>query len=75
MCWSPTDMPGVDPSVIFHKLSILPKAKLVKQKPWKMNAERLRALNDKVDWLLKLDFILETLPRLARQFISGEEEK
>jgi len=50
-------MAEVDSSVIFHKLSILPEAKPVKQKLWKMNAECLRALNNEVDWLLKADFI------------------
>jgi len=64
--WSPTDMPEVDPSVICHKLSTLSKAKPVKQKPQKMNAKRLRAMNDEVDRLLKVGFIRETLSRLAR---------
>jgi len=41
--------------IICHKLSILPVAKLVKQKPRKMNAERFQALNDEVDFLLKAD--------------------
>ena len=59
--WSPIDMPWVDPSVICHKLSILPEAKPVKQKPRKLNAERLQALNDEVDRILKADFIRETL--------------
>jgi len=39
--WSPTDMPEVDPSVIYHKLFILPEAKPVMQKPRKMNVECL----------------------------------
>ena len=34
--WSPTDMPGIDPSIIYHKLYIRPEAKPVKQKSWKM---------------------------------------
>jgi len=59
--WSPIDIPGADPSIICHRLSILPEAKLVKQKPRKMNVERLRALNDEVDRLLKVGFIREIL--------------
>ena len=47
--WSPTDMPGVDPFIICHKLSILLETKLMKQNPGKMNAEHLQALNNKVD--------------------------
>ena len=44
--WTPTDRSGVDPSIIYHRLSILSEAKPVKQKPRKMNAEHLQALNE-----------------------------
>jgi len=47
----------MDPFVICHKLSILPKTKPVKQKPRKMNTKRLQALNDEIDLLLKTNFI------------------
>jgi len=47
----PIDVPGVDPFIICHELSILSEAKPVKQKPRKMNVECLRALNDEVDQL------------------------
>lgn len=56
-----TDMPDVDPFVICHKLSILPKVKPMKQKPRKMNTVCLQALNDEVDRFLKADFIREIL--------------
>ena len=55
--WSPTDMPGVDFSTIYHQLSILPEAKPIKQKRRKMNTERLPTLNEEVDRLLKVVFI------------------
>ena len=35
--WSPTEMPEIDLEVIYHKLSIKADAKLVKQKPKRMN--------------------------------------
>jgi len=50
--WSPTDMPGIDPEVIYHELSIWADDKLVKQKPKRMNEERSHAINDEVDRLL-----------------------
>jgi len=43
--------------IIYHKLSILSEVKPVKQKPRKINAERLLALNNEVEWLLKAEFI------------------
>ena len=57
--WSPTDMPGIDPEVICHKLSIKTDAKLVKQKPKRMDEERSRAINDEVDRLFQAGFIRE----------------
>jgi len=42
--WSPTNMPGVNASIICHQLSIDPEIKPVKQKVRKMNAEWCQAL-------------------------------
>ena len=61
LAWSPTDMPGVDPSVICHKESIFPEAKPMKHKLRKLNTKHLQALNDEVDRLLNVGFIRETL--------------
>jgi len=47
------------PEVIYHKLSIRADAKLVKQKPRRMNEER-SAISNKVDRLLQVGFIRET---------------
>ena len=58
--WSLIDMPGMNPYIICHKLSTLSEVKPVKHKPRKMNDERLQALYDEVDRLLKADFIRET---------------
>jgi len=58
--WSPIDMPGIDPAIIYHWLAIDPKVKLVKQKPGKMNVKRGQALSDEVDQLLCANFIWET---------------
>jgi len=53
-------MPGIDPEIICHKLSIQADAKPVKQKPRRMNEEKSRAICDKVDRLLQAGFIQET---------------
>lgn len=37
--WCTTDMPGIDPEIICHRLSIDPSIKSVKQKSRKINAE------------------------------------
>jgi len=58
--WTPTDMPGIDLSIIYHKLSIKANAKLVKQKLRRMNEERSRAINDEVHRLLQVGFIQKT---------------
>ena len=58
--WTPTDMLGIDPAVICHKLSIKADAKQVNQKPKRIKEERSRAISDKVDRLLQAGFIRET---------------
>ena len=59
--WSPLDMPGIDPDVICHKLSIREGARPVKQKARRINAERSQALQEEVNRLLKAGFIREAL--------------
>ena len=59
--WSTSDMPGIDPDIICHKLSIREGAKPVKQKARRINAERSQALQEEVDRLLKARFIREAL--------------
>ncbi|KAG7579151.1 Ribonuclease H-like superfamily [Arabidopsis thaliana x Arabidopsis arenosa] len=53
------DMPGIDPSVICHKLNVDPSFKPVKQKRRKLGVERPKAVNDEVDKLLKIGSIRE----------------
>jgi len=54
-------MPGVDPTIICHKLSIRFEAKPIQQRPQKIYAEHLQALNDEVNQLFKANFIRKTL--------------
>ena len=53
-------MPGIDPDIICHKLSVKAGTKLEKQKPRRINEEQSRAINDEVDRLLHAGFIRET---------------
>ncbi|KAL5555503.1 hypothetical protein UlMin_037739 [Ulmus minor] len=52
--WSHEDMPGIDPSVIVHRLNIDPNFKPVTQKRRTFNAERYMAINTEAnypDWI------------------------
>ena len=53
-------MPGINPAVIYHKLSIKVDAKPVKQKLRRMNEEISRAISDEVDRPRQAGFIRET---------------
>ena len=47
--WAPTDMSGIDPAIICHRLAIDPEVRPVKKKLRKMNEERSQAFNEEVD--------------------------
>ena len=58
--WSPTDMPGINPEVIDHRLSIKVDAKPIKQRPRRINEERSRVVSNEVDRPPQAGFIRET---------------
>jgi hypothetical protein len=57
--WSHEDMPGIDPSVIVHKLNVDPNHRPVKQRRRAFAAERNQAVAEEVEKLLKAGFIRE----------------
>ena len=57
--WHPSHMLGIHPNIICHRLIICPQAKLVSQKKRKMGKEQQKAVREKVDKLLKANFIRE----------------
>ena len=57
--WSAADLPGVDPQVTVHKLSIYKEAKHVSQKKRKFREERRLAAKVEAKKLLNADFIEE----------------
>uniref|UniRef100_A0A2N9EKX3 Uncharacterized protein n=1 Tax=Fagus sylvatica TaxID=28930 RepID=A0A2N9EKX3_FAGSY len=57
--WSHEDMPGIDPSIISHKLNVDPSLRPVKQKRRVFAPERNNAIMEEVDKLLAANFIRE----------------
>ncbi|CAL2270497.1 unnamed protein product [Prunus armeniaca] len=54
--WSPSDMPGIDPNIICHRLHVNPTCKLVAQKRRNFAPERV-AIEAEIDKLLAAGFI------------------
>jgi len=57
--WSAPDLPGVDPLVAFHKLSIYKEARYISQKKCKLGEERHLAAKAEAGKLLSVGFIEE----------------
>ncbi|XP_072094128.1 uncharacterized protein [Arachis hypogaea] len=57
--WTPSDMPGLDPEVMSHRLAIKPKAKPVAQRRRKMSQERAKEVAKQTAGLLEAGFIKE----------------
>jgi len=57
--WSTEDMPGVDPSVMSHKLSFCREARPMSQKKHRLGEERRVAVEEEVQKLLEANFIQE----------------
>ena len=57
--WSHEDMPGIDPSVIVHRLNVNPATSPIRQKKQVFAQERDKAIVEEVRKLLEAGFILE----------------
>ena len=57
--WSHEDMPGIDPSVITHRLNVHPSSKPVRQKKRVFALERDNAIKEEVQKLTTAQFIRE----------------
>ena len=57
--WSHEDMPGIDPSVIVHRLNVNPNSSPVQQKKRVFAQERDKAMAEEVRKLLEAGFIRE----------------
>ena len=59
--WTHSDMEGIYPNIISHRLNIDPGRKPVRQKRQAVDTERYQALKEEVDKLLSNGFIKESL--------------
>ncbi|VVA41842.1 PREDICTED: Transposon, partial [Prunus dulcis] len=59
--WSPSDMPGIDPNIICHRLHVNPACKPVAQKRRNFAPERVAIIEAEIDKLLAAGFIEELL--------------
>ena len=57
--WSHEDMPGISPEMIVHVLNVDPDMKPVKQKKRKFASEKVEAIAEEVEKLLRAQFIKE----------------
>ena len=57
--WSHEDIPGIDPSVITHRLNVNPSSKPVRQKKRVFAPERDNAIKEEVQKLTLVKFIRE----------------
>jgi hypothetical protein len=57
--WSHEDMPGIDPSIISHKLNVNPYLRPIRQKRRIFALERNNAIMEEVDKLIASNFIRE----------------
>ena len=57
--WKQSDMGGIDPTIITHRLNVSPSCKLVKQKMRSFASERQKAINEEVAKLLQAGAIRE----------------
>ena len=55
--WTATDMPRIDPRMIFHNLNVDPIYKPIRQKKKLFTIERLKAIDKEVNKLLDANFI------------------
>jgi len=55
--WRPSDIPGIDPEVICHKLSVCREARPISQKRRKLGEERRKAAIEETEKLMQAGFI------------------
>ena len=57
--WQTTNLVGVDPKVVTYDLNVDSIARPRKQKMQTQTMEKQEAMSNKVDWLLKINFVWE----------------
>ena len=74
--WTHFDMKGVDPSIISHKLNVLPTARPIRQRVRRFHPDRQEIILNEVDKLLEAGFIREVdyLDWLANVVVVPKKE-
>jgi len=57
--WTPSDIPGINPEIICHKLSVCREARPISQKRRRLGEERRRAAIEETEKLMQAGFIKE----------------
>ncbi|CAL8990805.1 unnamed protein product [Prunus brigantina] len=75
--WSPSDMPGIDPNIICHRLHVNPAYKPVAQKRRNFAPERVAIIEAEIDKLLAAGFVEEVSYSewLANVVLVAKQEK
>ncbi|KAI5328167.1 hypothetical protein L3X38_027563 [Prunus dulcis] len=78
--WSPSDKPGIDPNIIYHRLYVNPACKPVAQKRRNFAPERVAIIEAEIDKLLAAGFIEELLSFMDacsgyNQILMHEDDK
>ena len=60
VAWSHSDMVGIDPNVMCHKINIDPSKKGTGLKKRPISGERDEGLKDEVDWIFKTGLVKES---------------
>ena len=55
--WSYEEMPGTDPSIVVHEIKTYPTAKPVKKKLRQVHPQKVTAIKDEIEKLIKAGFI------------------
>ncbi|KAI5317481.1 hypothetical protein L3X38_037188 [Prunus dulcis] len=74
--WFPSDMPGIDPNIICHRLYVNPACKPVAQKRCTLTPERIAIIEAEIDKLLAAGFIEEVSysEQLAKVVLMAKQE-
>ncbi|KAK4400573.1 Retrovirus-related Pol polyprotein from transposon opus [Sesamum angolense] len=57
--WNPSDFKGINLEIIVHRLNVDPQAKLVKQKKRSFGIEHTRIIEEEVEKLLKVGYVVQ----------------
>lgn len=73
--WAPTNMPGINPNVVYHQLSIKPRVKLVAQRKRKEGEEKSLVVSKEVKKVVESESHPgNQVSNMADEYSIGKEE-